>query len=106
VKATATDTAGNTTSTSVTVTVDNAPPAVSLTAPASNAFVAGSITVSATASDNVSVSGVQFFVDGTAVGSQVTTSPYSVTWNTSGASNGTHTLKATATDEAGNTTST
>src|SRR5688572_2512970 len=57
----------------VTVNVSNAPPpdttppTVSITSPASGATVSGTTTVSASASDNVGVAGVQFFVDGSAV---------------------------------------
>src|SRR5207302_11140240 len=59
--AVARDAAGNTaTSAVVSVTVDNAPPTVSLTAPTAGASVAGTITVSASATDNVGVVGVQF----------------------------------------------
>src|SRR5207244_1446908 len=61
--AVARDAAGNsTTSAAVTVTVSNdtTPPAVSISAPAANATVSGTVTVSATASDNVGVVGVQF----------------------------------------------
>src|SRR5438445_603233 len=106
--ATARDAAGNrTTSSPVTVTVSNAdttPPAVSITAPASGATVSGSVTVSASASDNVGVAGVQFLVDGTNLGSEDTSSPYSVSWNTTTVGNGSHTLTATARDAAGNRT--
>ena len=58
------------------------PPTVSITAPASGATVSGAaVTVSATASDNVGVAGVQFKLDGANLGAEDTTSPYSVTWN-------------------------
>ncbi|HXU13110.1 MAG TPA: Ig-like domain-containing protein, partial [Candidatus Binatia bacterium] len=92
----------------VTVTVSNAPPpdttppTVSITSPASGATVSGTTTVSASASDNVGVSGVQFFVDGSAVGAEDTTSPYSVAWNTTTVANGSHSLTARARDAAGN----
>jgi len=89
------------------VTVSNAdttPPAVSITAPASGATVSGSVTVSASASDNVGVGGVQFLVDGANLGSEDTSSPYSVSWNTTTLANGSHTLTATARDAAGNRT--
>ena len=77
----------------VTSTSDTTPPTVSLTAPAANAFVAGtSVTVSASASDNISVAGVQFLLDGAALGAEDTTSPYSVTWNSTTATAGSHTL--------------
>ncbi|HXU11693.1 MAG TPA: Ig-like domain-containing protein, partial [Candidatus Binatia bacterium] len=105
------DAAGNQkTSTAVTVTVSNAPPpdttppTVSITSPASGATVSGTTTVSASASDDVGVSGVQFFVDGSVVGSEDTTSPYSVAWNTTAVSNGSHSLTARARDSAGNQT--
>ena len=84
---------------------DTTPPTVSLTAPANNATVSGSaVTVSANASDDTGVVGVQFKLDGTNLGSEDTTSPYSTTWNTTTASNGTHTLTAVARDAAGNST--
>src|SRR5206468_2006683 len=60
--------------------------------------------VSASASDNVGVVGVQFLLDGAALGAEDTTSPYSVSWNTANTSNGSHTLTATARDAAGNRT--
>ncbi|HSL20199.1 MAG TPA: Ig-like domain-containing protein [Vicinamibacterales bacterium] len=83
---------------------DPIPPAVGLTAPAPGATVSGSVTVTASASDNVGVVGVQFKVDGTDVGAQDTTPPYSVTWNTTTVPNGSHALTAVARDAAGNQT--
>lgn len=82
---------------------DTTAPTVSLTAPAAGAVV-GSITVSANAGDNVGVAGVQFKLDGANLGSEDTSSPYSISWNTTGVSNGSHTLTAVARDAAGNTT--
>jgi hyaluronate lyase len=104
--AVARDAAGNsTTSAGVTVTVDNAVPTVSVTAPANGAFVKGTtVTVSANASDNIGVVGVQFKLDGADLGAEDTSSPYSITWNTTTASDGGHTLTAVARDAAGNTT--
>src|SRR5262249_32795544 len=80
------------------------PPTVSITAPASAATVAGTVTVSATASDNNGVAGVQFQVDGTNLGAEDTASPYNVSWNTTTVGNGSHTLSAIARDAAGNKT--
>ena len=57
-------------------------PAVSLTAPASGATVSGTMTVTATASDNVGVAGVQFLLDGVNLGAEDTAAPYSVSWDT------------------------
>ena len=105
------DAAGNTTtSAAVSVTVNNVvadttPPTVSMTAPAAGT-VTGTVTVSANAADNIGVAGVQFLLDGVSLGTEDTTSPYSISWNTASASNGTHVLTARARDAAGlNTTS-
>jgi hypothetical protein len=87
-----------------TGTADTTPPTVSLTAPTGGSTVSGSVTVSATASDDVAVSTVQFKVDGVNIGAADTTSPYSVSWDSTGASNGTHTLTAVATDSSNNST--
>lgn len=81
---------------------DTTAPAVSLTAPAGGATVSETVTISATASDNVGVTSVQFQLDGQNLGSPDTTNPYSLTWPTTGVANGTHTLAATASDAAGN----
>ena len=88
-----------------TAAPDTTPPTVSLTAPANGATVSGTaVTVAATASDNVGVAGVQFKLDGANLGAEDTTSPYSVPWNSTTATNGSHTLTAVARDAAGNTT--
>src|SRR5207249_6175884 len=50
------------------------------------------------------VVGVQFRLDGANLGVEDTTAPYSVSWNTTTASNASHTLTAVARDAAGNTT--
>jgi len=87
-------------------TSDATPPTVSITTPASGATVSGAaVTVSATASDNVGVAGVQFKLDGANLGTEDTTSPYSVAWNSTSATNDPHTLTAVARDAANSTTS-
>src|SRR3989344_392821 len=86
-----------------TGTGDTTKPTVSLTAPADGATVSGTVTLSANASDNVGVTGVKFKVDGANVGAEDTTSPYSLSWDTTTATNGTHNLRAVARDAAGNT---
>jgi len=81
---------------------DSTPPSLSLSAPANNALVAGTaVTVSATASDNVGVAGVQFLMDGANLGTEDTTAPYSITWNTTTATTASHLLSARARDLAG-----
>ncbi len=111
-RAIARDAAGNeTTSAPVGVTVDNAPPppdttppTVSVTSPAAGATVSGTVSVSAGAADNVGVAGVRFTLDGAPLGAEDTSAPYSVSWNTTTASGGAHTLRAIARDAAGNET--
>src|SRR5437867_1980778 len=63
-------------------TTDGTPPAVSITSPANGATVSGTVTVSASASDNVGVVGVQFKLDTANLGSEDITAPYSLSWNT------------------------
>jgi Zn-dependent metalloprotease len=71
------------------------------TVSASESGTSGTITFSATASDNVGVTKVEFYVDGTLKGTD-TTSPYSMTLDSTTLSNATHTLVAKAYDAAGN----
>ncbi len=80
---------------------DTTAPTVNVTAPATGTTVSGSVTISASASDNVGVSRVEFFVDGALVGSD-TSSPYSFAWSSASVSNGSHALMARAYDAAGN----
>ena len=84
-------------------TPDTTPPTTAITAPAAGATVSGTTTVTASASDNVSVSSVEFYVDG-ALKATDTTSPYSFAWDTTTASNAAHSLTSRAVDAAGNAT--
>jgi hypothetical protein len=98
------DAAGNYADDSVTVTVDNGdttPPTVTITAPSNGATVSGTVDITASASDNVGVDYVQCRIDS---GSWVddTSSPYSWTWDTTGESDGSHTITCRAWDAAGN----
>jgi hypothetical protein len=84
---------------------DPTPPTVSLSSPSAGASVSGSsVTLSASASDNVGVVGVQFKVDGSNAGSEDTSSPYSINWDSTTVANGTHSITAVARDAAGNST--
>jgi hypothetical protein len=76
---------------------DTTPPSVS----ASESGSSGSITLSATASDNVGVTKVEFTVDGVLKGSD-TTSPYALSLDSTTLADGSHTLVAKAYDAAGN----
>ncbi|HUP61814.1 MAG TPA: Ig-like domain-containing protein [Thermoanaerobaculia bacterium] len=91
------------TSSTVNVTVDNdlTPPTTSITAPANGATVSGAVNVTASASDNVGVTRVEFFLDNV-LQSTDTTSPYEWSWSTTTATNGTHSLVSKAYDAASN----
>jgi len=82
------------------------PPTVMVTAPAANATVNGTVTLTATATASstygLTIAQVTFMVDGTAVGT-VSSSPYSVMWNSTSVSNGKHSVTAKATDSMGDT---
>jgi len=79
-------------------------PTVSLTAPANNATVSGTQTVTADAADAVAVTSVQFKLDGNNLGVADTTPPYSADWDTTTATNAGHSLTAVATNQAALTT--
>ena len=81
---------------------DGGPPSVAVSAPAAGATVSGTTPVSANASDDIGVVGVQFTLDGANLGAEDTSAPYSVSWNTTAVGNGPHTLRAIARDAAGN----
>jgi serine protease len=82
-------------------TPDTTPPTTSITAPAAGSTVSGTVTVTATATDNVGVTKIELYVDGTLLASG-TASPFSASWNTTGAANGTHSLTSKAYDAAAN----
>jgi Bacterial Ig domain/Fibronectin type III domain len=86
-----------------TTVADTIPPSVSLTAPTSGALPSGPIDLTATASDDVGVVGVQFLLDGNNLGAEDTTLPYAFSWNTSAIS-GAHVLTAKARDGANHST--
>jgi len=79
-------------------------PAVAVSRPTAGQRVAGSTTVDVGASDDRRVEQVQLRVDGNALPPD-SSPPYAFTWNTATVGNGSHTLTAVATDDAGNTTS-
>jgi hypothetical protein len=81
---------------------DTVAPTVSIASPANGSTVSGTVTISASASDDVGVAGVQFRVNGANFGSEDQSAPYSISWNTTTLANGTYTLSAIARDAAGN----
>lgn len=82
---------------------DSIPPSILLTAPTSGSVVGDVVNIIATATDNVGVTGVRFWLDGQPLGDEKTAVPYSMTWDTTLVASGVHTLSATARDAAGNT---
>ena len=97
------DAAGNIgTSIAVSFTISNPvadtiPPTVS----ASETGTSGAITLAASATDNVGVTKVEFYVDGVLKGSS-TTAPYSQSFDSTTLANGSHSLVAKAYDAAAN----
>lgn len=84
------------------VLVDSASPTVSVTGPPDGSIVGGSaVTISADASDDGTVTQVEFLIGSTVVGS-ATTVPYSVTWDATLVADGQYDVTARATDDAGN----
>ena len=85
--------------------LDNTPSTVAITSPAPGATVSGTITVTADASDNVGVVGVQFKYNGNNdICCEATSAPYSATAYTNNVPDGAYTVTAVARDAAGNFT--
>jgi len=85
------------------VTPPNQLPTCTISEPVGNSvFVPGSlITIKANCVDaDGSISKVDFYVDGVVVGNDLAM-PYEYSWNTTGVTNGSHSLKAVAVDNAG-----
>ncbi|WP_127588749.1 Ig-like domain-containing protein [Paenibacillus koleovorans] len=101
------DTSNNTYTTpavNITFSPDSTAPAVSVTSPAASSTNSGFIVLTANATDNYGVSSVQFKVDGNPIGEPLTSAPYTMTYNTMGKLDGSHTFTATAVDVGGNAT--
>ncbi len=80
---------------------DTSPPTVTLTAPTSGSTVSGTVSVSASATDNLGVSKVEFYRNG-GLFATVTEAPYRYSWDTTGTANGSYALTAKAYDAANN----
>ncbi|MDP3790874.1 MAG: LamG-like jellyroll fold domain-containing protein [Candidatus Omnitrophota bacterium] len=104
------DTAGNanTTDYSISFSVaapsgDTTPPTTSITSPISGVTIADIITISANATDNIAIAGVQFKLDtNTFLGTEAISSPYSYALNTTTITDGSHTLITVARDTSNN----
>lgn len=102
----ASDEAGNvTTSSGVSVKVQNVvdmtPPVVTISSPADGATVSGTVSISASASDNLGVSGLKLYIDGVQKASS-SGSSLSYSWNTKNVTSGSHTIEVEALDSSSN----
>jgi len=81
-------------------------PTIALTAPASGATVSGTVMLTATAAastmNGLTVTRVDFMIDGGMVGTAMT-SPYTVSWNSTTVAKGSHSLTAKVTDSVNGT---
>ena len=83
------------------------PPIVGITAPAAGAMVSGTVAITATATASaqysLTIASVVFYVDNAAIGT-VTTAPYTLNWDSTKVTNGSHSLTAIATDSKSDST--
>jgi subtilisin family serine protease len=82
---------------------DTVAPTTAITAPAAGATLSGTATLTASASDNVGVTKVEFYFNSTRIATDAA-APYSIAWNTTTVVNGSYTLTSKAYDMAGNVT--
>src|SRR5437773_2681444 len=95
------DAAAHTASSNFSINVVNPVASVAISSPANGATVSGTINVSGTASDTVSLSSVQLSVDSGAYSNASGTTSWSYSLNSASLPNGSHTLTAKTTDLAG-----
>jgi beta-glucanase (GH16 family) len=75
---------------------------IALTSPTTGSTVSNSNLNIVASVTGASIAGVQFKLDGANLGAEDTASPYSVYWNTTTATNGSHSLTAVVRDSLGN----
>jgi hypothetical protein len=80
------------------IPVLNAPPSVSVVSPSNGTIISRTVQLTA---NTATTSGVQYLIDGQAFGSVVSTSPYTLNWDTTTVPNGAHWLAAQTTDSTG-----
>jgi Bacterial Ig domain/Divergent InlB B-repeat domain/Fibronectin type III domain len=93
--------ANATTTAMATFNVPPPPVSVSITAPGEHTTVSSKVIVTADAAAGAGIANVQFKLDGNNLGGKDSTAPYTVFWDTTRSSNGSHTLTAVATNKAG-----
>ncbi|WP_298273270.1 Ig-like domain-containing protein [Geobacter sp.] len=89
---------------SVTVANDTTPPVTTITSPANGSAVSGMTTVSIAATDNIGVSKVELYLNGTLFATYGS-APFDISWDTTKYANGSYTLTAKAYDASGNVSS-
>jgi len=80
---------------------DTTKPSVTITKPADTATVSGTVSITATATDDTAVSKVEFYVQNQLKATD-TTAPFEYSWDADSLANGTYTLSAKAYDPTGN----
>ena len=102
---TARDAAGNSSTSTVSITVrntiDTTAPSISVTSPSDGAQVSGTVTVSVNATDNIGIARVELYVDNVLQASS-TSAPFDTRWNTKKAKAGPHSIQCKGYDKAGN----
>jgi hypothetical protein len=83
---------------------DTTAPTATITSPADGSTLSGKNTISASSTDNVDVTGVMLLIDNVAIGAEDTLAPYDFLWDTTAATNGTHSLTVSSRDTSNNVT--
>ncbi len=81
---------------------DTQPPTAAITSPEDGATVNGTITIAVDAQDDVEIASVRITIDGSKIAT-LTAPPYETEWDSSSVGDGTHQIRAIATDTSGNT---
>ncbi|MFI5240397.1 MAG: polysaccharide deacetylase family protein [Candidatus Saccharimonadia bacterium] len=76
-------------------------PSVVINSPSNGATLSGITSLGAVANDAAGVSNVAFYLNGSQIGSPVSTSPYLLSWDTQTVANGSYTLTAISTNSLG-----
>src|SRR5207244_7962444 len=85
-------------------TADTTPPTAMVTSPANGVTVSGTTSVTVSAADNVGVTKVELYINGSLASSSASTIP-TFSWDTTTGPNGSYALQAKAYDAAGNSAS-
>ncbi len=85
------------------VSVDN-PPTASLTSPGNGSTISSTASFTGSATDDLGVTRVEFWCDGSVLLGTATTAPYAITYNTASIPNGSHNFTCKAYDTAGHST--